>query len=606
VRTSIAFVITALVIAGSGARPFAQCDGCLRARYWLAQQAGAPTKFPEMTCPSGAGASCSEAVRRLQQRLDVGVAFSGGGTRAASAALGQLRGLEHNGWLDRIRYVSAISGGAWAAVPFTFSDLPLSELLGTVEPALTLDPARVRATPNGKMGEAIARSALTAGAIREAGAITLTLREDPVTPGALGRWTEMLLGKLRPDYRRLNRTYANLIGETFLDPVVRRNSKTAGMPFAWDDQTLSEMTNANRGRLEPAVLAQTNRPFLVTGGTVISARPDYDHPVLMPIEYTPLYVGVRESVGGHLGGTYVWPWAYDAERWSNPVPDSPDGGMVSVTLSPNRRFSLADIVASSGAAPEYFLVSGLSVPAPYRSMVDVGAGFFPAFRHPSIQGGEAFVTRELPHADGGAGDNLGIMPLLARGVRNALVFVNTSTPDPSANNDIYSLFFSSSSWSISGNKGDNVIFDGAKYQRLLDDFREAADQGEPLVSCHDDYRILDNRHYGITSYGPMSVCFFYNARVKAWELDVVKATGSLLRRHPEKPTEDNRNHFPWFRTFGTNLPHFIQLKTWQVNLLSHLTAWTVTRASVVDKVRSAMPLLPCPAGTSCAGPGPRN
>ena len=51
----------------------------------------------------------------------LGVAISGGGTRSASAALGQLRGLSANGWLNRVRYLSAVSGGAWAATPFTFT-----------------------------------------------------------------------------------------------------------------------------------------------------------------------------------------------------------------------------------------------------------------------------------------------------------------------------------------------------------------------------------------------------------------------------------------------------------------------------------------------------
>src|SRR5258708_21604024 len=43
----------------------------------------------------------------------------------------------------------------------------------------------------------------------------------------------------------------------------------------------------------------------------------------------------------------------------------------------------------------------------------------PAFRHVSVQaGGAVTLSAPLPHADGGAEDNLGIMPLLARQVKN--------------------------------------------------------------------------------------------------------------------------------------------------------------------------------------------
>src|SRR5688500_13437767 len=58
----------------------------------------------------------------LSEKHNFGVAFSGGGTRAAAATLGQLRALECLGWLDRARYVSAVSGGAWAAVPYLYLD----------------------------------------------------------------------------------------------------------------------------------------------------------------------------------------------------------------------------------------------------------------------------------------------------------------------------------------------------------------------------------------------------------------------------------------------------------------------------------------------------
>ena len=53
------------------------------------------------------------------------------------------------------------------------------------------------------------------------------------------------------------------------------------------------------------------RPFLIAGGTIdFECGPASPTPGLIPVEYTPLYTGVRQRFGT-LGGTYVMPWAYD-------------------------------------------------------------------------------------------------------------------------------------------------------------------------------------------------------------------------------------------------------------------------------------------------------
>ena len=49
------------------------------------------------------------------------VCFSGGGMRSMVATVGQLRGLAALGVLDRVGYLSSVSGSAWATVPFAFA-----------------------------------------------------------------------------------------------------------------------------------------------------------------------------------------------------------------------------------------------------------------------------------------------------------------------------------------------------------------------------------------------------------------------------------------------------------------------------------------------------
>lgn len=64
----------------------------------------------------------------------VGVCLSGGGSRAASASMGELRGLRSLGLLDQVSALSTVSGGSWAGVPFTYlpSSISDEEFLGGV------------------------------------------------------------------------------------------------------------------------------------------------------------------------------------------------------------------------------------------------------------------------------------------------------------------------------------------------------------------------------------------------------------------------------------------------------------------------------------------
>ncbi len=56
----------------------------------------------------------------IKAKKDVGIAFSGGGIRSATAALGQTRALHALGLIRKVRYVACISGGSWFTVPWVY------------------------------------------------------------------------------------------------------------------------------------------------------------------------------------------------------------------------------------------------------------------------------------------------------------------------------------------------------------------------------------------------------------------------------------------------------------------------------------------------------
>jgi hypothetical protein len=570
---------------------------CMRSRYWTIPaddylQIGRPA-FPEDTLPE------------LAKRDDIGLAFSGGGTRSASMTLGQLRGLQHLGWLERVRYVSAISGGAWAAIPLTFSKRSIDELLGPFVAPGDLTLPVVNGPAIGALGAAIANSSLLSGSLREGSAEYLAIRsrQSDVSNPLLSQIVT-LTTRLRREGERDDKTYARLLGGVFIDGLVEPAG--SAQSFSWNGATTNEMATLNPGRLGPIVVAHSDRPFMIASGSMVSARPDYESPLLMPVEYTAMYVGVRQQFGP-FGGSYVWPWAYDPAGVGMATPDvaRPREGIVEVQVDKKRRLSLADIAASTGAAPEVPILNGAGLGGSIGAKVQSAAMFFPQFNHLALRaGGSPVVVPRIPHADGGGIDNLGIMPLLARQVHNIIVFNNSSTPLAEENSEMQALFIPNGTATTSDDTRGNDVFDAVKWDTLRAALSDAREHQRAQVFCDHGWSVKANRRFNIRAYDNLSICFVYNGTASAWE-DELSTPVKALVVDPTKPTTAERlDHFPYYKTFGQNRIHLIQLKSRQVNLLSNLTSWIVTQSTTIDVIRKNFRIgagtLPCPRGITCS------
>lgn len=76
----------------------------------------------------------SESTGVALKKHNLGIALSGGGFRAASLAIGTLRGLHILGVLSESRYLSSNSGSSWVNGPFSYSQVDLSQFLGPYLP----------------------------------------------------------------------------------------------------------------------------------------------------------------------------------------------------------------------------------------------------------------------------------------------------------------------------------------------------------------------------------------------------------------------------------------------------------------------------------------
>ena len=562
-------------VAPAAAQP---CAGCVEARYWEVHPLFWQGKDGSTTPEAG-----DEALKR---RADVGIAISGGGTRSAAAAVGQLRGLLRNGWLSRVRYVAAVSGGSWAAVPFTYYNGSDNDLLG---PFVPLDPSNIETIPSGLLAARIVESRLGHLGLQEVPQfLPATLKGRDIS--MLTRALSMVRSAVRrvrsrdlPDPDRRNKTWAHVVGRVFVDGLVPDGMQR---PYTWTRDTLIDVSGATGRPASEFVYVTQDRPFLIVGGTLVRAFGEV-YPRLIPVEYTSLYTGVRQQFGT-IGGAYVSPWAYDRLRVA---PLSSDRLLVGP--EPNERpFTLADVIASSGAAPQLTFLLGDGVPARLRAPLIRAAEAFPAFTSFAVRGGQpGAATEELPHGDGGFTDNLGIMPLLARGVGNIIAFVNANKPH-AANDQLQSFFMPLRVRDGSGDKSMNAVFERPRYKELLDGLDEAIRSGGPAVYCGRNWPVMANELYNVRAYN-VNVCWVYNHSAADWEQSLPRVVLQWLKDGRDSKAKNRGRqakaleHFPHYATFGENKPSVIRLTALQVNLLADLAAWSVTDSRTVDAIVKA-------------------
>jgi hypothetical protein len=258
--------------------------------------------------------------------------------------------------------------------------------------------------------------------------------------------------------------------------------------------------------------------------------------------------------GRDIGGGFVEPFGFDT-RAPEAAPD--ELGRVTVRLGASRyRYTLSDAIGTSGAAPA-------------KSLVEDGLTFvgFPEFKYWPPSSPVRSGAHEYEFADGGDLDYMGLMPLLARRVKNIIVFINTRNPITGSADDQISralppLFRPTPEFP------HNVVFPQADYQPLADGLL-AARQAGASVMHKDRYDVLANPFWGIDGGWQVQILWVYNERVPEWESQLPAGTSSLIGA-------GSLHNFPHYKTFRQNSPAVIDLRPEQVHMLANLSCWNVT------------------------------
>ncbi|MGB5832196.1 MAG: hypothetical protein WBG92_09440 [Thiohalocapsa sp.] len=293
------------------------------------------------------------------RRADVGICFSGGGSRALTCAWGQMMGLRSLRYgsatlLDQVRYISSVSGGSWASVLYTFlpasipDDAFLAEVFAPQDlflhsaPASGMDLSHMGPWAMGQVPQRFAN----------------LLTTDPVDNIIADFITIVLIRRLELD-DSLKWLWMYIVGSDVLAPFglydYRFSLFDDQTPWRFDHAKYFGLSKATKPAGPPAGefhfvrgdgQDQPCRPMLVINTNIVAAAPSLPQPIQIPMQVTPVSGG---SFGANpvdpdqiVGGGSVASFAFTSVLQSAQGNDG-------VKARFPRRYVLADITSVSSA-----------------------------------------------------------------------------------------------------------------------------------------------------------------------------------------------------------------------------------------------------------------
>lgn len=515
---------------------------------------------------------------QMDSRSSSGIAISGGGTVSASLIQGYFKALQEKGAMEKIAYISGVSGGCWGSAPFAY--LPGGPSADQQFYVSVKDPSQYYASEKDKSAQ----------------------RTTWVEENLKGSMTSVVTHADLADLTLENsahkhEAYERAVGAIFLNQlgIPSPNSDFADRQyFTCDANTLQDLLNrnpqlreeANKGKI---MKLADGRPYLIMNTTMLIPTGNANNPYYhFPFEVTPSYAGmyptqrVTTQNGTQIGGAFVESVGF------NTTPDNPTGN--SINTHADYRYELCEPVGTSGSAIEEAVLrkKGLEREAAY---------WLPQFNYwnpVQVQNGNAPAPQELYFGDGGIMDNTGIVPLVLRGVKNIAAFISQpillkNTYKPNEENvkfNQYEIFGYNEIACLFGEKllkvedeegkGDKAlevitqiddqvnrqIFDNSagQFQDVLDAFAGT----NPKNACvyKQTLTTVDNEIFGIKAGQTVTV---------VWS--VIQPWLGFNEKLPQDLQDEINNHtgelynFPKVAVFEENFDTIIQLTPAQANLL---------------------------------------
>lgn len=520
----------------------------------------------------------------------VGLCLSGGGSRAASAAMGALRALRYLGLLEKVTFISTVSGGGWAGVPYTFCPDAISddELLGPV----VLDPSLLTwDNASGKSQYALnVLSAHAIGSLCTRVGITEFI-EQVVELHDNGVADEMLWNRA--------------VGKLILEPFGLGDQLANAVPTMYFSYTPWWRDNVVR-KTNPALKAQdfytvqmspgrTHRPYLITNSTFFYPPPADAKSAIRgrsavfdvtadpyPFEATPMVAGMPPSFvaqgngGRDLGGGFIDPFVFGCN-----APATPPLRQMFNVPTPPARFALSDIAGTSSSAYVDVLITRYSSYFPWVENLDPTYSYWPVLN----AGTPKNTATPYLFGDGGIMENTAIMAMLRRGVPNILsvLVCNQAMHIDSQGvivvDDMLPPLFGYLPYHASDDLGKNgykplssdptslvrynQVFDSAAFLPLITQLWQAASSGGSAIYKQTGLVVRANPRFGIAGGNSVNVLWLYNNLVSSWYSQLPFQVRFEMDIDPLRFW-----NFPNYDTVTQ-----LNLDARQVNLLAHLWTW---------------------------------
>jgi hypothetical protein len=506
---------------------------------------------------------------------DVTVCFSGGGSRALSAALGQLRGLHQLGLLDKTRTLSGVSGGAWATIAYTFLPEAISDsdfLGGVCE-----DPSKLTVDEHSSESAACELDSLTPNNL---GRVPGRLNLLNASAQAL-EWHSQGV----PDHE----IWVRLVGKNIFQDYQRYTSYGQSNYFTWSEDWFSQKIAPHNPQLKCddfyLLPSDRYRPALFIHGSLIPREGEHDDE-LLPFMFSPGGSGVLSSFPAGPGQQLaIGGGAIDSFGLASAGQSSIGPGLQQVELAADK-FSLADM---AGISSSFFAETLSSMHPELDSLI-------PRYRYWPVTEADDTPGHVYGFADGGDLENTGIASMLRFAPANLIAFVNSANPlrlDERYSCAIidsqvpplfgYQPYTRDATWTgqdwaykLYPQEGDpeallqadyaifrhNQVFPSSAFKDFLAQLWGAQQRGGTVLCKQENLATVANDKYGVQA-GHVNILWAYNNPVDEWRRQLHWAVDAAIDVDPLTSS------FPCYPTAE------IELSARQVNLLAHLSCWNI-------------------------------
>ena len=317
----------------------------------------------------------------------IGIALSGGGTRAACFSLGFLRALNDLGLLQKAKYISSISGGSWTACPLAHSpSTSLSTFLGerVEESACTL-VALEKIASQGHAAVLSKTNFIPLILKKFGGNIPVTLANGLTNATSKGAtWEDHEV-----DF------WSKAVGEAFFHPY-NIDTSSASLPSLSEPAQLERTKQCANGWIKKIYPTRPMKsfPFPIVNGSVLEGGPRG----CVPLEFTPLYYGVPLPKSIYSEGGLIEPFAYTSIVTENNTDPSASEQKLTVQQPP---YILSTFEMSGISSSNLAQTKGDKLSDRMYSLAN-----FPVFQCALSEG------KEKKLVDGGSTDNTGTLTLV--------------------------------------------------------------------------------------------------------------------------------------------------------------------------------------------------